>query len=137
MMLALHGRDQPRGLAPDDPQTGVRYDEIAIAPAMACDEIPLAGFAGPPAIPPKKPARIRGMTPDGAVEQDRRAGPTTGNKSEMAVGYCHAYGDMAGGLRSSRMPSQDRGLSPVDVTATASARNAVIPTGTSAPPPPS
>jgi NAD+ synthase (glutamine-hydrolysing) len=28
---------------------------------------------------------------------------TTGNKSEMAVGYATLYGDMAGGLRRSRI----------------------------------
>ena len=36
--------------------------------------------------------------PDGAVQQVRRLLLTTGNKSELAVGYCTLYGDMCGGL---------------------------------------
>ena len=35
---------------------------------------------------------------DGAFEQVRSLLLTTGNKSELAVGYCTIYGDMAGGL---------------------------------------
>ena len=40
---------------------------------------------------PRQPA-------DGAVEQVRLARATTGNKSEMSVGYSTLYGDMAGGF---------------------------------------
>ena len=35
---------------------------------------------------------------------------TTGNKSEMAVGYATLYGDMAGGLRRAQGRLQDVGL---------------------------
>ncbi|HZV55816.1 MAG TPA: NAD+ synthase, partial [Rhodocyclaceae bacterium] len=84
---------------------GVRYDEIAIEPAMntyAAMLEPL--FAG---LPPTAwadttaeniQARIRGMV---LMALSNRTGAivlTTGNKSEMAVGYATLYGDMAGGF---------------------------------------
>ena len=36
---------------------------------------------------------------------------TTGNKSELAVGYCTLYGDMSGGLARHRRRAEDDGLS--------------------------
>ena len=84
---------------------GVRYDEIAIEPAMntyAATLEPL--FAGlPPTVwpdttPENIQARIRGML---LMALSNRTGAivlTTGNKSEMAVGYATLYGDMAGGF---------------------------------------
>ena len=44
---------------------------------------------------------------------------TTGNKSEMAVGYCTLYGDMAGGFAVIKDIAQDARLPPVRTTATA------------------
>ena len=35
---------------------------------------------------------------------------TTGNKSELAVGYCTLYGDMSGGLGGDRRRAEDDGL---------------------------
>ena len=35
---------------------------------------------------------------------------TTGNKSELAVGYCTLYGDMSGGLGGHRRRAEDDGL---------------------------
>ena len=35
---------------------------------------------------------------------------TTGNKSEMAVGYCTLYGDMAGGFAVIKDIAQDAGV---------------------------
>ena len=44
-------------------------------------------------------ARVRGVTPDGALEQVRLARRSRpGNKSELSVGYATLYGDMAGGF---------------------------------------
>lgn len=84
---------------------GVRYDEIAIEPAMNTYAAMLAPlFAGlpPTAWPDTTPeniqARIRGMV---LMALSNRTGAivlTTGNKSEMAVGYATLYGDMAGGF---------------------------------------
>jgi NAD+ synthase (glutamine-hydrolysing) len=43
-------------------------------------------------------ARIRGLILMGLSNEDDRLLLTTGNKSEMAMGYCTLYGDMCGGL---------------------------------------
>jgi NAD+ synthetase len=43
-------------------------------------------------------ARIRGMLLMGVSNRDGSMVLTTGNKSELAVGYCTLYGDMNGGL---------------------------------------
>jgi len=80
---------------------GVRYDEIAIEPAMQT----FAGmlekeFAGLPADTTEEnlQARIRGMVLMALSNKSGSLVLTTGNKSEMAVGYCTLYGDMAGGF---------------------------------------
>ena len=44
------------------------------------------------------PGAHPGQHPDGALERDGRLVLSTGNKSELAVGYCTLYGDMSGGL---------------------------------------
>jgi len=80
---------------------GVRYDEIAIAPAMqtyAAMLDPL--FAGLPADTTEEniQARIRGNILMALSNKTGALVLTTGNKSEMAVGYCTLYGDMAGGF---------------------------------------
>ena len=46
---------------------------------------------------------------------------TTGNKSEMAVGYATLYGDMAGGFARAEGHQQDAGLPALRTTATRSA----------------
>ncbi len=43
-------------------------------------------------------ARLRGLELMFLSNHERRLVLTTGNKSELAVGYCTLYGDMAGGL---------------------------------------
>lgn len=80
---------------------GVRYDEISIEPAMRT----FAGllekeFAGLPADTTEEnlQARIRGMILMALSNKSGSLVLTTGNKSEMAVGYCTLYGDMAGGF---------------------------------------
>ncbi|MDA0190291.1 MAG: NAD+ synthase [Proteobacteria bacterium] len=80
---------------------GVRYDEIPIAPAMATFASMLEGeFAGLPADTTEEnlQARIRGMLLMALSNKSGALVLTTGNKSEMAVGYCTLYGDMAGGF---------------------------------------
>jgi NAD+ synthase/NAD+ synthase (glutamine-hydrolysing) len=82
-------------------QLGVRYDEIAISPAMATYEAILAPlFAGLPADTTEEniQARIRGNILMALSNKTGALVLTTGNKSEMAVGYCTLYGDMAGGF---------------------------------------
>jgi NAD+ synthase/NAD+ synthase (glutamine-hydrolysing) len=80
---------------------GVRYDEIAIEPAMRTYEQMLAGqFAGLAADTTEEnlQARIRGNLLMALSNKTGSLVLTTGNKSEMAVGYCTLYGDMAGGF---------------------------------------
>ncbi len=80
---------------------GVRYDEIAIAPAMQTYQAMLDPlFAGLPADTTEEniQARIRGNILMALSNKTGALVLTTGNKSEMAVGYCTLYGDMAGGF---------------------------------------
>lgn len=82
-------------------QLGCTYDEIAIAPAMATYESMLAPlFAGLPSDTTEEniQARIRGNLLMALSNKSGKLVLTTGNKSEMAVGYCTLYGDMAGGF---------------------------------------
>ncbi|MFA6312737.1 MAG: NAD+ synthase [Sterolibacterium sp.] len=82
----------------------VRYEEISIAPAMErFAEMLAPAFAGTSGgagdtTEENLQARIRGMI---LMALSNRTGAivlTTGNKSEMAVGYATLYGDMAGGF---------------------------------------
>ncbi|PKO87146.1 MAG: NAD+ synthase [Betaproteobacteria bacterium HGW-Betaproteobacteria-12] len=80
---------------------GVRYDEIAIEPAMSTYAAMLEPlFAGLPADTTEEniQARIRGNLLMALSNKTGALVLTTGNKSEMAVGYCTLYGDMAGGF---------------------------------------
>lgn len=80
---------------------GVRYDELAIAPAMQTFSQMLAPmFAGTKADTTEEnlQARIRGMLLMALSNKTGALVLTTGNKSEMAVGYATLYGDMAGGF---------------------------------------
>lgn len=80
---------------------GVRYDEIAIKPAMQVFAGLLAEqFAGLPADTTEEnlQARIRGMLLMALSNKTGAIVLTTGNKSEMATGYATLYGDMAGGF---------------------------------------
>jgi NAD+ synthase/NAD+ synthase (glutamine-hydrolysing) len=80
---------------------GVRYDEIAIESAMNTFSQMLAPqFAGSAADTTEEnlQARIRGMLLMALSNKTGAIVLTTGNKSEMAVGYATLYGDMAGGF---------------------------------------
>ena len=79
---------------------GCRLDTIPIAEAMTAFDSMLSGvFAGraPDLAEENIQSRIRGLT---LMAISNKFGPmllTTGNKSEMSVGYATIYGDMAGG----------------------------------------
>ena len=80
---------------------GVQYDEIPIGSAVAALEGALASqFAGLAldATEENIQARVRGTLLMALSNKTGRLVLTTGNKSEMAVGYCTLYGDMAGGF---------------------------------------
>ncbi len=80
---------------------GVRYEEIAIEPAMKVFAGLLESqFAGLPADATEEnlQSRIRGMILMALSNKTGAIVLTTGNKSEMATGYATLYGDMAGGF---------------------------------------
>ena len=80
---------------------GVQYDEIPISGPVDALEASLAGqFKGLKidATEENIQARVRGTLLMALSNKTGRLVLTTGNKSEMAVGYCTLYGDMAGGF---------------------------------------
>lgn len=80
---------------------GVQYDEIPITPAVEALESALASqFAGLVRDTTEEniQARMRGTILMALSNKTGRLVLTAGNKSEMAVGYCTLYGDMAGGF---------------------------------------
>jgi NAD+ synthase (glutamine-hydrolysing) len=90
--------DDARGLAAN---LGIRYDVIPIQPPYASVKEQLREtFGGRPEDVAEEniQARLRGVI---LMALSNKLGSlllTTGNKSEMAVGYCTLYGDMCGGL---------------------------------------
>jgi NAD+ synthase (glutamine-hydrolysing) len=110
------GRDKVRAIMMPSPYTadisttdardmatrlGVRYDEISIVPEFAAFRASLAGeFKGLPEDTAEEniQARIRGVFLMALSNKFGSIVLTTGNKSEMATGYCTLYGDMAGGF---------------------------------------
>ena len=89
-------------------------DSFALAKNLGiqCTEVPILGafeaikatmhplFAGKPedVTEENMQARIRGLLLMSLSNKDNHLVLTTGNKSELAVGYCTIYGDMCGGL---------------------------------------
>ena len=110
------GRDRVRAVMMPSPYTadiswidardmaarlGVRYDELSIVPEFEAFKASLAGeFKGLPedATEENLQARIRGTLLMALSNKFGSIVLTTGNKSEMATGYCTLYGDMAGGF---------------------------------------
>lgn len=81
----------------------IPFDLIPIAPAHdAMDEMLVDLFAQtgrPPGVAEENiQARLRGNIVMSLSNKTGALLLTTGNKSELAVGYCTLYGDMAGGL---------------------------------------
>ena len=79
----------------------VRYDEISIVPEFEAFKASLASeFKGLPEDTTEEniQARIRGVLLMALSNKFGAIVLTTGNKSEMATGYCTLYGDMAGGF---------------------------------------
>jgi len=80
---------------------GVRYDELDIKPMFDAYLTTLDGmFKGlkPDTAEENLQARIRGNLLMALSNKFGSLVLTTGNKSEMTVGYCTLYGDMAGGF---------------------------------------
>jgi NAD+ synthase (glutamine-hydrolysing) len=93
-----HSLEDARALAGN---LGIRFETIPIGPAVAsCEKLLAPVFAGRPADVTEEniQARIRGVFMMALSNKFGSLLLATGNKSEMAVGYCTLYGDMCGGL---------------------------------------
>jgi len=80
---------------------GIRCDIVPIAEAFSAVKAATAPlFAGKPedVTEENMQARLRGVLLMALSNKDNHLLLTTGNKSELAVGYCTIYGDMCGGL---------------------------------------
>ena len=104
---------------------GARLDEVSIGPAMAAFETmlkPLFGGREPDATEENIQARARGITLMALSNKFGNMVVSTGNKSEMSVGYATLYGDMCGGY------SVLKDVYKTDVFRLADWRNQVRPT---------
>src|SRR5207249_2800564 len=108
---------------------GIRYEVLSIEPAFKAIEGQLANvFSGtkPNEAEENIQSRLRGLTLMALSNKFGALVLTTGNKSEMAVGYCTLYGDMCGALaviadvfktdiyRMARWVNRDRVIIPTD-----------------------
>ena len=98
MISSQHSKDDARILAEN---LGIDYHTIGIAGTVASAEHALAPiFSGRPRDIAEEniQARARGLLLMAISNKFGALLLTTGNKSELAVGYCTLYGDMCGGL---------------------------------------
>jgi NAD+ synthase (glutamine-hydrolysing) len=98
LISSQHSKDDARKLAE---ALGIRFETIAIAEVVASCEAALGPiFAGRQRDVTEEniQARVRGVLMMALSNKFGALLLTTGNKSEMAVGYCTLYGDMCGGL---------------------------------------
>ncbi|MBX3735342.1 MAG: NAD+ synthase [Candidatus Didemnitutus sp.] len=95
---SAHSRDDAAALAR---HLGIAFHTISIADTVAAADAALAPqFAGhaPSVAEENIQARARGLLLMAMSNKFNSLLLTTGNKSELAVGYCTLYGDMCGGL---------------------------------------
>ncbi len=93
-----HSREDAAELARS---LGVRFREISIEPMHSAYLDQLGAALGHPLCDlaaQNVQARIRGQILMAISNEEGSLCLSTGNKSELAVGYCTLYGDMAGGL---------------------------------------
>jgi NAD+ synthase (glutamine-hydrolysing) len=93
-----HSREDAAALARN---LGIRFQEISIEPMHAAFMAQLEAVRGAPLgdlAEQNVQARIRGQILMALSNDTGGLVLSTGNKSELAVGYCTLYGDMAGGL---------------------------------------
>ncbi|MBV9158294.1 MAG: NAD+ synthase [Acidobacteriaceae bacterium] len=80
---------------------GIRFEVVPIKcgyDALICTLNPLFAGYNPDTTEENLQARLRGLTLMALSNKFGSLVLTTGNKSEIAVGYCTLYGDMCGGL---------------------------------------
>ncbi len=93
-----HSKTDARDLAKN---LGIRYEELPISQLHEAAEKTLATLfqnLPPDTTEENLQARARGLLLMALSNKWRALLLTTGNKSELAVGYCTLYGDMCGGL---------------------------------------
>ena len=98
LISSQHSRDDALALARN---LGLAFETIPIADAVGACEAALAPeFHGRPRDVTEEniQARVRGVLMMALSNKFGALLLTTGNKSELAVGYCTLYGDMCGGL---------------------------------------
>jgi NAD+ synthase (glutamine-hydrolysing) len=98
VISSQHSKDDARILAAN---LGIEFHTISIADTVGAAEKTLAPiFAGRPRDIAEEniQARARGLLLMAISNKFGALLLTTGNKSELAVGYCTLYGDMCGGL---------------------------------------
>lgn len=109
---------------------GARYDIINIAPGVrALDEMLAEQFTETQADTTEEniQSRLRGLTLMALSNKFGHMVVTTGNKSEMAVGYATLYGDMCGGYNALK------DFYKTEVFELASFRNTKVPVGSLGP----
>lgn len=105
---------------------GCRYDIINIAPGVgALDEMLETHFSAtqPDTTEENIQSRLRGLTLMALSNKFGHMVVTTGNKSEMAVGYATLYGDMCGGYNALK------DFYKTEVFELARFRNTIVPRG--------
>lgn len=93
-----HSRDDARLLAAN---LGISYHSVEIGGVVTAAEnalAPLLAGTSPDVTEENIQARARGLLLMALSNKFQALLLTTGNKSEVSVGYCTLYGDMAGGL---------------------------------------
>jgi NAD+ synthase (glutamine-hydrolysing) len=98
VISSQHSRDDAATVAKN---LGIQYHTLSIADVVAASEKTLVPmFAGRPRDIAEEniQARARGLLLMAISNKFGALLLTTGNKSELAVGYCTLYGDMCGGL---------------------------------------
>ncbi len=98
VISSQHSKDDAAGVARN---LGIEYHTLSIASTVAAAESTLQPiFAGRPRDIAEEniQARARGLLLMAISNKFGALLLTTGNKSELAVGYCTLYGDMCGGL---------------------------------------
>jgi NAD+ synthase (glutamine-hydrolysing) len=98
VISSQHSRDDAALVAKS---LGIQYHTLSIADVVAAAEVTLAPlFVGRPRDLAEEniQARARGLLLMAISNKTGALLLTTGNKSELAVGYCTLYGDMCGGL---------------------------------------
>jgi NAD+ synthase (glutamine-hydrolysing) len=98
VISSQHSRDDAAIVAKN---LGIQYHTLSIADVVAAAEVTLAPiFAGRARDIAEEniQARARGLLLMAISNKFGALLLTTGNKSELAVGYCTLYGDMCGGL---------------------------------------